>query len=149
MYLIDTNVISEHRKGPRAHPGVVKFFEATPNNALYLPAQVIGEIQAGIAKLRRQNDTNAAEGAEIYQLWLGCLLGKFGNHVLRFDYEAASLWGAMLTSERKDPHTIDKQIAAMAIVNNLVLVTRDKQIALAANPAIEVLNSFDATGVVP
>lgn len=149
MYLIDTNVISEHRKGTRAHPGVLKFFEVTPNNALYLPAQVIGEIQAGIAKLRRQNDTTAGERAEVYQLWLGGLLARFGNHVLRFDYEAARLWGAMLTSERKDPHTIDKQIAAMAIVNSLVLVTRDKHIALAADPAIEVLNPFDATGVVP
>lgn len=75
MYLIDTNVISEHRKGPRAHPGVVKFFEATPNNALYLPAQVIGEIQAGIAKLRRQNkccrtcrDLSAVAGSPVGQV---------------------------------------------------------------------------------
>ena len=110
---------------------------------------MIGEIQAGIAKLRRQNDINSAERAEIYQLWLGCLLARFSNHVLRFDHEAATLWGVMLTSERKDPHTIDKQIAAMAIVNNLVLVTRDKQIALAADPAVEVFNPFDATGFVP
>lgn len=149
MYLIDTNVISEHRKGARAHPGVIKFFAATPNNVLYLAAQTVGEVQAGIAKLRRQNDPVASERATAYELWLMTLLAHFGSHVLKFDHEAARLWGAMLSSERKDPHTIDKQIAAIAIVNNLVMVTRDRQLACCSATAMQVLDPFDETGVVP
>ena len=149
MYLIDTNVISEHRKGARAHPGVIKFFAATPNNVLYLAAQTVGEVQAGIAKLRRQNDRLATERAAAYELWLITLLANFGSHVIKFDHQAARLWGAMLSSERKDPHTIDKQIAAIAIVNNLVMVTRDRQLAFCSANAIQVLNPFDETGVVP
>ena len=48
MYLVDTNVISEARKGKKANPGVQKFFQTTDANSLYLSAQTIGEIRRGL-----------------------------------------------------------------------------------------------------
>lgn len=54
VYLIDTNVISEYRKGDRCNRGVAKFFEKADDTELFLPVQVIGEIRAGVAKAYRQ-----------------------------------------------------------------------------------------------
>jgi predicted nucleic acid-binding protein len=125
VYLIDTNVISEYRKGSRADAGVRDFFEQHDSAAMFLPVQVIGEIQAGIARLRRRRDAESAKRATLYEGWLDGLLGEFAERVLDFDKEAARVWGALLSNENKDPHTIDKQIAAVALVNSLVLVRRD------------------------
>ena len=144
MYLIDTNVISEYRKGERADAGVRRFFEGTKNGVLFLPAQVIGEIQAGIFRLRRNGDEAAGVRAQAYQLWLDGLLAQFKDHVLEFDVEAARVWGTLLSHDRKDPHTIDKQIAAMALVNDLVVVTRDKGEAFSRIPCVKTLDPFCA-----
>jgi toxin FitB len=145
MYLIDTNVISEYRKGGRADAGVRRFFEGAKNGALFLPVQVVGEIQAGIFRLRHRGDDAAGERADIYQLWLDGLLAEFKDHVLEFDMEAARVWGALLGHEKKDPHTIDKQIAAMALVNDLTIVTRDKGEAFARIPGLRKLDPFTAS----
>lgn len=74
MYLLDTNVISEYRKGQRANPGIIQFFDSTPDDALFLPVQTIGEIQAGISKLRRQENLQARQRADSYYLLLENLI---------------------------------------------------------------------------
>lgn len=142
MYLLDTNVISEQRKGARAHPGVVVFFATHGNRELYVAVQSIGEIQAGIARLRRRPGGDAAIKADAYEQRLADLLANFGSHVLDFDAEAARLWGTMLSDEGKDPHTIDKKIAAIAIVNNLTVVTRDQHMARTSSHPVRVINPF-------
>jgi hypothetical protein len=35
-YLLDTNVLSELRKGPRGHPHVAAWFAPVPDHAIYL-----------------------------------------------------------------------------------------------------------------
>ena len=49
MYLIDTNVISEARKGRRANAGVQAFFReaSEQGSALYLSVITLGECGAG------------------------------------------------------------------------------------------------------
>ena len=56
MYLVDTNVISEARKGLKANPGVKKFFKETDAADIYLSAQTIGEIRRGLENLRYRGD---------------------------------------------------------------------------------------------
>jgi len=51
MFLVDTNVLSERRKGPRADPGVVDFI-LRAEHELFLPVQVVGELRSGIQSLR-------------------------------------------------------------------------------------------------
>lgn len=143
MFLIDTNVLSEYSKGKRANAGVIKFFAATESNSLFLPVQVIGEIQAGIAKLRRAVGEQALQRAEKYELWLDSVLTGFGDHILQFDVEAARVWGTLLSSDTKDPHTIDKQIAAIALIHDLVVVTRGKGDAFSRTPNLKILNPFN------
>lgn len=143
MYLIDTNVLSEYRKGVRANAGVIRFFADTANNVMFLPPQVIGEIRAGITKLRRQNSDQALQRAETYELWLDRVVAGFGSHLLKFDIDAAQIWGALLSSEKKDVHAVDKQIAAIALLHDLVVVTRDQGEAFANISNLRVLNPFN------
>ena len=142
MYLIDTNVLSEYRKGGKADAGVREFFSTTESGALFLPAQVIGEIQAGITKLRREGNQQATKRIHTYEAWLERVIEDYGDRVIHFDTDAARIWGTLLSSDKKDPHTIDKQIAAIALEHNLVVVTRDKGEAFSHIPNLQVLNPF-------
>ncbi|MDB5936006.1 MAG: VapC toxin family domain ribonuclease [Massilia sp.] len=121
-YLLDTNVISEARKGTRCNWGVREFFDQTADSELFLPVQVIGEIRAGIANAARRGDR---QKAEIYGRWLDTLLQEYDDRIIKFDTDCAQLWGTLLSGEKKDPHTIDKQIAAIALLWGMTLVTRD------------------------
>ena len=50
MYLIDTNVISEARKGKTANPGVVAFFQQclAQEHRIYLSVVTVGELRRGV-----------------------------------------------------------------------------------------------------
>jgi len=131
MYLIDTNVISEARKGVRAHPGVVSFFTEAEkaDETLYLSAITVGELRRGVALIRHRGDEDQADRLET---WLAELLEHYGEAILSFDSEAAQLWG-----ELRVPHpenVLDKQIAAIALLHDLTVVTRN-------------MADFQATGV--
>lgn len=121
-YLLDTNVISEIRKGDRCNWGVRDFFDQSNDTELFLPVQVIGEIRAGIAKAARKRDNRKAE---VYEQWLETVLQEYGSRIIEFDSDCAQVWGRLLSGEKKDPHTVDKQIAAIAMVWDMTLVTRD------------------------
>lgn len=56
MYLIDTNVISEIRKGDNANLGVRQFFNTviTHNFRVYLSAITIGELRRGVDLILHQ-----------------------------------------------------------------------------------------------
>lgn len=143
MYLLDTNIISEYRKRNNANSGVRRFFHAVDVDSLFLPVQVIGEIRAGIAKLYRNGAPDELEKAKIYEKWLDDdLLKSYGNRIVEFDKESAQLWGMLLAGQKKDPHTIDKQIAAMALTRDMTVVTRDKGEAFVKIPSLKTFNPF-------
>lgn len=140
-FLLDTNVISEIRKGKRCNAGVRDFYDRTDSAELFLPVQVIGEIQAGIAKASRQKD---ACKAVVYEHWLEALFQEYSDRIVDFDLDCAQLWGMLLSSQRKDPHTIDKQIAAIAMIRDMTLVTRDSGAGFSTirDRGLKVLNPF-------
>lgn len=131
MYLIDTDVISELRKRDEANPGVVAFFKevASIDAPLYLAAVTIGELRRGIELVRHRGDVKQARALE---RWLAGLLGDFGDSILAFDADAAQVWGRLRVPHPENP--LDKQIAATALIHDLVLVTRN-------------VKHFSATGV--
>jgi predicted nucleic acid-binding protein len=144
MYLLDTNVIFEYRKKQDANPGVINFFKQNSQNDLYLCVQVIGEIQAGIQKLVDNGDTVKAK---IYQDWLqDDLLINFPGRILPFDLDAARIWGKLNSGVKKDPHTADRQIAAIALTRwSMTVVTRDVSspgFQSGANYGLSLLNPF-------
>ena len=56
MFLLETNVVSESRRGRRGDPGVVAWSESVAITDLYISALVLGEIRKGIARLRLRRD---------------------------------------------------------------------------------------------
>ena len=58
MYLIDTNVISEIRKGDKANPGVRQFFETAVKNdqRLYVSVITMGELRRGVDLIFHRGD---------------------------------------------------------------------------------------------
>jgi predicted nucleic acid-binding protein len=120
VYLVDTNVISEARKGERANPGVRKFWQAANGQDIYLSVQTIGEIRRGLENIRRRGDLPQARQLEA---WLEVLVGQYADRILDFDQECAQVWGKLMSPHAQ--HPIDKQIAAIALIHGLTVVTRN------------------------
>lgn len=120
MYLVDTNVISEARKGAKANLGVRKFFQETDASDLYLSAQTIGEIRRGLECIRLRGDIPQAKKLE---KWLDLVVSDYADKILSFDEECAQVWGRLMSPHPQ--HPIDKQIAAIALIHDLTVVTRN------------------------
>ena len=54
-YLVDTNVISELRKGEKADPAVRAWFASVADDAIFLSVLTVGEIRQGIERIRRRD----------------------------------------------------------------------------------------------
>jgi toxin FitB len=122
VYLIDTNVISEPRKGDRANRGVVAFLHdlARSDDLAFICSVTIGELRRGVEMIRRRGD---GDQAQLLETWLGRVIEQFSDRILAFDANAAQVWGRLRVP---DPdHALDKQIAAIALVNDLTLATRN------------------------
>jgi toxin FitB len=136
VFLLDTSALSERRKGSKADPGVVEFLDS-PNDELYLPVQVIGELRGGIEGLRRRGDATQARRLEA---WLRLILGEYTDHIIEFNLECAETWGHLMAVN--DQHTVDGQIAAIALVYDLTVVTRNT--SHFAGTGARLLNPFAA-----
>lgn len=122
MYLIDTNVISEARKTDKANAGVTAFFRgaARRSEALFLSVVTVGELRRGVELIRHRGD---APQADLLERWLVRVLDEHRHQILGFDADAAQVWGRLRVP---DPaHSLDKQIAAIALVHDLTVVTRN------------------------
>ena len=137
MFLVDTNVISEARKGSRANPGVRAFLAAASEQEqpLYVASITIGELRRGVDLIRRRGDGAQADALEH---WLAELLEAYGDRVLVLDAEAAQLWGRLRVPHPE--HALDKQIAAIALLHDLTVVTRNTADFLPTGVAL--LNPF-------
>ena len=122
MYLIDTNVISEARKKTKANPGVLNFFRevATRDEAVYLSVVTVGELRRGVELIRYRGDIPQAA---LLEVWLTEVLDQYRDNILDFDTDAAQVWGRLRVPDAGNG--IDKQIAAIALINGLTVVTRN------------------------
>jgi hypothetical protein len=120
MYLIDTNVISEARKGPKANAGVRDFWRAAEPATLYISAQTIGEIRRGLENIKGRGDSTQAHALET---WLDLVVNDYADRILIFDLDCAQVWGRLMSPNPQ--HPIDKQIAAIALIHDLTVVTRN------------------------
>lgn len=118
-WLLDTNVVSELRKGDRADPRLRAWFADVEDADLFTSVLVLGEIRRGIESIRRR-DTS---GALAIEQWLVRMAVGFGDRVLPVDARVADRWG---TLNVPDPiPTIDGLLAATALIHDLTLVTRN------------------------
>ena len=133
-YLIDTNVISELRKGERCEPAVAAWFAAVEDDELFLSVLVIGELQRGVDRIRRRD----ARAADAIARWLENVTTLYGNRILPITLPIARLWGSLGVP---DPlPTVDGLLAATALHHGLMLVTRNEKDVAATG--VQVLNPF-------
>ena len=122
MYLIDTNVISEARKGRQSNRGVSAFFRQVikDETPVYISVVTIGELRRGIEKIRHRRDFSQADELE---RWFRSLLETYCDNIIGFDREAAQVWGKLRVPHHEN--ALDKQIAATALIHDLTIVTRN------------------------
>ena len=124
MYLLDTNVISEARKGRRANAGVRGFLDqvTAARSPVFLSVVTIGEIRRGVELVRHRGDERQARRLEA---WLTGILDEYGDSILPVDADVAQVWGRLCAPS---PHNaLDKLIAATALIYDLALVSRNSR----------------------
>lgn len=135
-YLIDTNIISEVRKGDRCNPNVSRWYSAISDDELYLSVLVLGETRQGVERARPR-DANQATALEA---WLRRVSDAFGPRVLPITRDVADEWGRM-NAVRPFP-AVDSLLAASAKIHGLTLVTRN--VDDVSGTGVDVLNPFDS-----
>ena len=135
-YLIDTNIISELRKGRRCDANVAAWYDTIEDEDLYLSVLILGEVRKGIERLRPQDPARS----DVLENWLGEVRDAFVGRILPVDDAVAGQWGRM--AARNPVSTIDALLAATAKVHNMTLVTRNT--AHVVGLGADILNPFDA-----
>ena len=133
-FILDTNVVSEPRKGQRADANLMRWFSSARTEEMYISVLVIGEIRQGIEGLRRRDTLQAGR----LESWLEGLRLGYADRILPIDLEAAEEWGRMNVP---DPiSTRDGLMAATAKVRNMTFVTRNT--ADVERTGVRLLNPF-------
>lgn len=133
-YLLDTNVISELRKGERANRNVSSWFAGLAEEEIYLSVLTLGEIRRGVESVRRRDpDSGAALDS-----WLARLSEAHRDRILPVDRAIAEEWGRM---NAPDPlPVVDGLLAATAKVLGLTLATRN--VADVERTGVELFDPF-------
>jgi len=118
-YLIDTNVLSEIRKGRRANAGVREWFAEANDDDLFVSVLTIGEIRRGIEGIRHRDPVSAT----YLDKWFATVKARSTGRVLLVTPNIADRWGRLNVP---DPlPVIDSLLAATALEYGLTLVTRN------------------------
>jgi toxin FitB len=134
MFLLDTNVLSELRKGYRGEPRV-RQWAAGVEPELATSVVVLGELKRGAERVRPRDPRFAAE----LERWLTRVILVMDGRILPIDQSIALDWGRV-TARRTVP-PIDGLLAATARVHGLTLVTRN--VRDFADLGVSYLNPFD------
>ncbi len=140
MYLLDTNVISEARKGQRADQGVRRFFQDVIRQRIdvFLSVVTLGELRRGIDSIRHRGDEDQARRLE---RWFSSIMDRYSDYLLDFDAEIAQVWGRLRVPHPQN--ALDKQIAATALIHDLTVVTRNRKDF--SPTGVQVINPFQTS----
>jgi len=120
-YLLDTNILSEIRKGAkRAQPQVWKWWLGMQDAELFLSVMTLSEIRKGIDRLAAHD----AAQTLVLERWFEEVKGAFLDRVIEVTPGIAECWGR-LQAARPLP-VVDALIAASALQHDLTLVTRNE-----------------------
>jgi predicted nucleic acid-binding protein len=135
MYLLDTNVLSELRRGQKAHPNVAAWSRTIHSLELFLSVVTILEVERGILLVERRDKEQSA----LLRAWLDeRVIPQFEGRILPIDTAIAQKCAALQVPNPR-PH-LDALIAATAIVHRLRIATRNTDDFIGAG--VELLNPW-------
>lgn len=122
MYLLDTNLISELRKGKKTDKRVKKWADSVSSRHLFISAITVLELEQGVLLKERKDSKQGA----VLRTWLDShVLPAFAERVLPVDTAVAQRCTSLHVP---NPHSErDALIGATALVHGLTLVTRNLQ----------------------
>jgi predicted nucleic acid-binding protein len=137
-YLFDTCVPSELLKR-KPQQTVIDWIAQCHESSIFLSVLTLGELQKGIAKLID------SDRRKKLQNWLDeDLSQRFAGRILDITPEIARAWGILqgqLERQGQKMPVIDGLIATIAIVHNLVLVTRN--VADVQRSGVQIINPWE------
>jgi hypothetical protein len=133
-WLLDTNILSELRKGHRCDAGVRKWVLRIDDEALFTSVLVLGEIRNGIERVRIPDEPQALA----LEQWLLTICNDYADRILPVDQRIAEQWGRL--GVRQPLPVVDALLAATALCHDLTLVSRDTRGFL--NAGVRSLNPF-------
>ena len=134
MYLVDTSVLSEARRGSNE---ARTWLRSVDPSTVYLSVVTLGEIIKGIA-LERRTDTRTAASLTV---WLEQLRHAHGDRILSISDRVALEWGRLAA---EGPRSMaDGLIAATAAIHSKIIVTRS--VDDFADTRIPVINPWEAS----
>ena len=133
-YLIDTNILSELRRGSQE---AMRWLTPVDPESLYVSVLTLGEIERGVVKLARRDTVGASRLAD----WLAMTKTDFEGRALPITETIALEWGR--SPLRRTIGVVDALIAATAIVHGLEMVTRN--VRDFADTGVKLINPWNET----
>jgi predicted nucleic acid-binding protein len=118
-FLLDTNILSELRKGARCDSNVSHWAAKESTQAHYISVLSLGEIRKGIELLRKKSPEKCIP----LENWLEKLHSDYANCTIPITAEISERWGEL--SSRRSLPVIDALLAATALEFGLTLATRN------------------------
>ncbi|WP_420438515.1 PIN domain-containing protein [Candidatus Poriferisodalis sp.] len=139
MFVLDTNVVSELIR-PTPEPSVTAWVAGHASSSLFLTAVNEAEIRFGVAIMKvgaRREAVSAAIDALVRE--------DFAGRILPFDSDAAVAYATLAARRRAAGRPVaqaDAQIAAIAAVNAMAVVTRNT--ADFVDTGVDIVNPWPA-----
>jgi toxin FitB len=120
-FLLDTNIVSEVRKGSHCSRNVRRWYDDAQREDLFLSVIVFGELRRGIENLRPRD----AARAHALERWMRGLKFTYGDRILPVTLEICDQWGHFSAQQNLAP--ADGLLAATAKCHDLTVITRNER----------------------
>lgn len=122
MFVLDTNVVSELRKGSagKANPHVMAWAASVDAASLFISAITVLELETGVLQVERRDHR---QGAMLRDWLTHRVHPEFSNRVLPIDSTVAQRCARLHVPDRRSER--GALIAATALVHGMTVVTRN------------------------
>jgi predicted nucleic acid-binding protein len=118
-FLLDTNVLSELRKGLKCDAKVRAWAVSSRHAQHWISVLSLGEVRKGIELLRKKSPSQCPA----FESWLIQLETTYDGCILTVTDAIADEWGRLQAKQTMP--VVDSLIAATALVHKLTIVTRN------------------------